>query len=275
MIKHFKANKFGRDFVIGDLHGRKDLLDIFLDQIDFQPKIDRCFSVGDLIDRGPQSFECLQLILEPWFFSVKGNHEQLIEDWMTGGPTGRWWFRNGGDWFNNLSQEDKNIVTKLLPTLQELPWLITVDNLDGSKFHIVHAELPNTTGITDETLAYEDGVRKFLLMPSGDGQVGIWGRELWGEMYANILDERAINKIRRRLEMLPHKAFNDKLSPVFSGHTIMRRPTKLLGQTNLDTAAFAEGSKSWCCLTATEPRTGKFWRIDIDGIEEVELLTVI
>ncbi|MGL9724118.1 metallophosphoesterase [Sodalis sp. (in: enterobacteria)] len=33
--------------------------------------------LGDLIDRGPQSEACLPLLENPWFRSVRGNHEQM------------------------------------------------------------------------------------------------------------------------------------------------------------------------------------------------------
>ena len=50
--KHYKLNTEGRDFVIGDLHGCYDEFLAVLADISFDTKIDRMFSVGDLIDRG-------------------------------------------------------------------------------------------------------------------------------------------------------------------------------------------------------------------------------
>jgi serine/threonine protein phosphatase 1 len=41
----------GRDFVLGDLHGTTDLLRLLMEHVAFDPKKDRLFSVGDLIDR--------------------------------------------------------------------------------------------------------------------------------------------------------------------------------------------------------------------------------
>lgn len=67
------ANSLGRDFIVDDLHGCLDLLDIELDRVGFDPAVDRLFSVGDLIDRGPDSMGCLRLLNKPWFFAVRGN----------------------------------------------------------------------------------------------------------------------------------------------------------------------------------------------------------
>lgn len=277
MINHFDVNVNGRDFVIGDLHGRFDLVKKFVTE-HMDVAVDRVFSVGDLIDRGSESFKCLRLIEEPWFFCVKGNHEQLMEDWMTGGPTGPWWFHNGGGWFYDLNETEKHSLhEEWLPTVQKLPWLITVDKRDGGKFHILHAELPDVAGITDETLACETAVQKFLLHRMGDGEAGIWGRDLWGYLYGVDITDHQLAKLRRGFAISSPQQFNDKLSTIFSGHTTMRRPTKILGQVNLDTGAFREGSSKspWACLTVTEPETNRFWRVDSDGIEEVELLVIV
>lgn len=73
-LKRLAANSAGRDFVVGDLHGQYDLLMGELDRAGFDRDTDRLICVGDLVDRGPQSVECLSLLREPWFFAVLGNH---------------------------------------------------------------------------------------------------------------------------------------------------------------------------------------------------------
>ena len=60
----------GRDFVVGDIHGHYDLLKTELKTVGFDKQKDRLFSVGDIIDRGPKSEECLTLLDQPWFFMV-------------------------------------------------------------------------------------------------------------------------------------------------------------------------------------------------------------
>ena len=52
-------NDRGRDFVVGDLHGCYDALMRQLDARGFDPAADRLLSVGDLVDRGPDSRRCL------------------------------------------------------------------------------------------------------------------------------------------------------------------------------------------------------------------------
>lgn len=46
-----------------------------LDDIGFDYVNDRLFSVGDLVDKGPEFETCLSLLKESWFLSVLGNHD--------------------------------------------------------------------------------------------------------------------------------------------------------------------------------------------------------
>ena len=77
--KVFPANRMGRDFVIGDIHGCYDDVMRLLSFVQFNRYNDRLFSVGDLIHRGDKSEECLSLLKESWFFSALGNHD-VLED---------------------------------------------------------------------------------------------------------------------------------------------------------------------------------------------------
>jgi len=95
-------NKLGRDFVVGDIHGHIDLFHEELSREGFDPIKDRVFSVGDLIDRGPDSLACLDLLNEPWFHAVRGNHEQMMIEWATGEGFPDW-KSEFGDWLEGLS----------------------------------------------------------------------------------------------------------------------------------------------------------------------------
>lgn len=68
----------GRTFVIGDLHGELDKLYEAMEHVDFNYDEDLIISVGDLVDRGPNSLECFNLVYKSWFKSVRGNHEQFF-----------------------------------------------------------------------------------------------------------------------------------------------------------------------------------------------------
>ena len=77
-VQYLPLNTLGKDYVIGDLHGCYVLLILLLHQVKFNPNVDRLISVGDLVDRGNNSLECFNLLNRPWFYSVLGNHEDLL-----------------------------------------------------------------------------------------------------------------------------------------------------------------------------------------------------
>ena len=64
-------------YVVGDIQGCYDPLRRLLDLIQFDPAQDRLWSVGDLVNRGPQSLETLRFLksLDTSFTGVLGNHD--------------------------------------------------------------------------------------------------------------------------------------------------------------------------------------------------------
>lgn len=128
------ANTLGRDFVVGDIHGYFSTLQEKLIEIGFDESKDRLFSVGDLIDRGPDSLLVLEWLDKPWFFAVRGNHEQLLIDSHYGNRASyHCHFMHGGEWFYDLSPEDQ---TRYCQRLDTLPYVIEID----SKYAIIHGE---------------------------------------------------------------------------------------------------------------------------------------
>lgn len=134
----------GRDFILPDLHGRRDELEDLLKARGFSRTRDRLFSVGDLIDRGAQSIECLELLGEPWFFSVLANHECMMLSALCGresrlhGPVD--WFKNGGAWFADLSREAKDRLARTLAHVIQQPLVRVVPHAAGT-FNVAHAML--------------------------------------------------------------------------------------------------------------------------------------
>jgi serine/threonine protein phosphatase 1 len=136
-----KKNLNGRDFVVGDIHGHLALLQSELEIVGFDKSKDRLFSVGDLIDRGPNSLQCLSLIFEPWFFAVRGNHEQMMFDALQGENDRmlELWMVNGGAWMNSvdigLLRALSEKAESMMPVWMEL-------ESEGGLVGIVHAEPP-------------------------------------------------------------------------------------------------------------------------------------
>ncbi|QRG69496.1 metallophosphoesterase family protein [Brevibacillus choshinensis] len=92
-------------YFVSDIHGQNQAFQKALQEASFSPmKNDHLYVIGDMIDRGPQSKEVLLGLMElrqqypQQVFLIKGNHEQMFEDWLTGRGNAENYLRfNGGD----------------------------------------------------------------------------------------------------------------------------------------------------------------------------------
>lgn len=141
--KYYKKNEKGKDYVVGDIHGEFLKLEEKLKSINFNPKTDRLFSVGDLTDRGSSSISVLDWINRKWFIPVKGNHEDMLikvsKTIFT--ETAVSFYHNGGKWFFDI---DKKKQKKIANYYKTFPTTITVDTINGP-IGIVHADCPTPT----------------------------------------------------------------------------------------------------------------------------------
>jgi len=165
-VKHFPVNAHGRDYVVGDIHGEFKGLEQALADQGFDPRVDRLFSVGDLIDRGADSPAALTWLGKPWFHAILGNHEEMALDASGNADTFYWWTRvNGGEWW--LAQ-DEGLRRRMLQAFRPLPLAMEVD-IAGGSIGIVHADLP--AGLT-----WGQFVKR---LTKGDAKVretALWGR---------------------------------------------------------------------------------------------------
>ena len=117
------AHHYRHIWVVGDIHGEYQLLQSRLHQLSFCPETDLLISVGDNIDRGPESLNVLRLLNQPWFTPVKGNHEAMALDAFATGD-GNMWLASGGDWFFDLNDSEQQEAIDLLLKFHHLPHII-------------------------------------------------------------------------------------------------------------------------------------------------------
>lgn len=210
MIQKHEANTQGRDFFVGDIHGQYRLLQDAMQRVSFDKSVDRMFSVGDLIDRGSDSFDCLSLAFEPWFYGVRGNHEMLAHDALIAENDGDWlkndlWMINGGTWV--LSENALEVRQILGEALRYLPYAREV-KVAGKRIGMVHAEPP------EDWLLIEMAGRAYK-------QEMVWGR----------------TRIKKQ-DTTPVGG----IDAVVVGHTIVREPAWLGNVFYIDTGAFHTGN---------------------------------
>ncbi|WP_223458250.1 MULTISPECIES: metallophosphoesterase [unclassified Pseudomonas] len=214
-VKRFAANTAGRDFAVGDIHGHFTRLQTALDKVCFEPSVDRLFSVGDLIDRGPESLDVDEWLLrKPWFHAVRGNHEQMAIDSHAAGRVSdecSMHFINGGDWFYGLSSIEQDCYTSIL---RDLPLVIEVETAHGL-IGIVHADVP---------------------------------RGSWGEMISALSGSEfeadhvaAMLLWSRRRITEENQSGVDGVRAVIVGHTPLSQPVVLGNVYHIDTAGWKHG----------------------------------
>lgn len=174
-VQYFDHNFMGQDYIVGDLHGCLQDLFILLNHVKFDRTKDRLFSVGDLVDRGPDSMGCLQLLREQWFFAVLGNHEQMMLDALkhkhSYSDQLNHWLINGGIWHKSENELD---LADICDYVKELPLVIVIGKDSDNRINIVHAELyrdKNQDSATDEDVDdwYFDEINETNM---------VWGRQI-------------------------------------------------------------------------------------------------
>lgn len=137
-VRSFPRNEWGRDYVVGDIHGCFRQLQRRLERLAFDPSRDRLFSVGDLLDRGPDSLATLRWLQYPWFHCCLGNHEAMLlslaGDWRAHPD---WFLFNGGQWWFELEDAQR---AQVLEALLPLPFALEVATAWG-QVAIVHADV--------------------------------------------------------------------------------------------------------------------------------------
>ena len=123
MVKVWNKEIKGKLYAVGDIHGCYNLLMSRLEEINFDFENDLLVAVGDLVDRGNQNVECIELLSKPWFTSVRGNHEDLCIWGLKDRAAMKCHMENGGEWFYELSVEDQFQIAK---TFSELPIALEV-----------------------------------------------------------------------------------------------------------------------------------------------------
>ncbi len=224
--------------VVGDIHGGLKALQQVLERANVTTN-DQIIFLGDYVDgwsESPQVLDYLiQLNLTHNCIFLRGNHDDLLLDWLQDNKDNRQWYQHGGESTvlayrsYNSSQKSKHI--HFLKSLKNY-------HLDQQNRLFVHAGFTNLNGIE-----YEYFDKMFY-----------WERTLW-EMAVCLNKSIATSSIfyPRRL-----KLYNE----IFIGHTPVTKlgfetPTQMANVWNIDTGAAFLGK-----LSVMDIETKQFWQSD-------------
>jgi len=222
-------SRVSRLYVIGDIHGRSDLLDHMVAAIkrDLGPHpSDESLTVtlGDYVDRGPDSRGVIErLMRNPFsmpYVALRGNHEQLFVSFLTTPSVGPTWRELGGletlhsygvavgSWMMGKSFEEAAQAFRAAVPESHLKFLLSLKNsLTVGNYFICHA-----------------GVRPGVPLDRQQAEDLLWIREGF------LASKKSFGKI------------------VVHGHTPCEQPEILPNRINVDTGAYATGRLT--CLVA-------------------------
>lgn len=226
LIRRFARNESGRDLIVGDVHGCFGKLRAALEAVGFDPdEGDRLFSVGDLVDRGPESAEALEWLGQPWFAAVAGNHEDMAAGFCADLVPRDLYAMNGGAWLIGMTPAER---LPFADACAALPVAIELETAAGLVC-LVHADCPRPTW---------SGFRAALEAGGSEaehvGEMARWSRDRIGTG-----DRVGVPDVRA----------------VVVGHTPVERPVALGNVYHIDTGAWLQGGQSPRVFTILDAAT--------------------
>ena len=213
IIKILVNPNYNSVYIVGDIHGSYSLLmqELYLKNFDFDNDLLIC--TGDIIDRGTENLECISLLDQKWFLTVRGNHEEMCIRGQYDPKMKDMHARNGGAWFYRQFQKTQQ---KIIDRLVDLPLVIEV-LLSNKKIGIIHADID----IHDWNAFKHD-------IAQGDYKIsGV------SSAYANALWGRG--RIRQHSA---HYDVVENIDEIYLGHTIVKEHTQIDNCHYIDVGSF-------------------------------------
>jgi serine/threonine protein phosphatase 1 len=214
-----------RTFAIGDIHGGLKALKQLLTRADVTSS-DTLIFLGDYVDGWSDSPQVLSFLIDLGqkmnCIFIKGNHDDLLLQWLDSSRDNREWYKHGGEStvmaYTKISLQEKQ---------QHIIFLKSLKNyyIDRQNRLFVHAGFTNLHGIEMEYFP----------------RLCFWDRTLWETALA--LDksiEKTSPRYPRRLK---------RYIEIFIGHTPVTqvgetKPTQMANVWNVDTGAAFKGKLS-------------------------------
>ena len=226
----------GRTLVIGDIHSGLKALQQVLEKAEVTTQ-DTLLFLGDYVDGWSDAVETINFLLElnttHQCIFLRGNHDELCYDWLTGAADNPTWFMHGGEAtansYKNIDRATKDIHLKFYEGLINY-------HLDDGERLFLHAGFTNLKGVEHEYFP----------------KTFYWDRTLW-ELALSLDPDLKENNPHYPKRLMQYKE-------IYIGHTPVTRIGKTTPQNaanvwNIDTGAAFKGP-----LTILDVDTKKYWQ---------------
>lgn len=249
-----------RTLVIGDIHGNYSALLECLERCAFNNDKDQLIQIGDVVDGGEQSFECVEKLLTIRnLIALKGNHDQWFLEWITTGEHPAQWTYGGRAtlWsYSKLVGKEKHIASfglssKVALNPQDIP---LAHRMFFENQKLYHIDSKNRLFVHAGFNRHQD----FFLQPKENY---FWDRDLWMQAMEWLAKVKQTHR-REPFEM------KNEFHEIFIGHTQTMywdtdRPMKANNIINIDTGARHNGK-----LTIMDVETKQYWQSETIFTEE-------
>lgn len=172
-------------YTIADLHGRFDLLEQAMLSIEHHANGEHTIiTLGDYIDRGPQSKEIINKLMElqakgfpqkDRLICLQGNHESMAVETITRKLNHSWWLSNGGDRTLESYNSRWPYSIGFVPE-EHVKWMASLPLYFETEKHVfVHAGISDNTPLAEQQHhVRSDGATIFQWMLYGSSDYGGW-----------------------------------------------------------------------------------------------------
>lgn len=226
-----KKNK-QRIFTLGDIHGELNKLKSCLEKVNFDYDNDVLIQLGDIVDRGPDSYGCVEELLKiKNLIAIQGNHDEVWFNYFANDQLNHLWKEGGLQTYESYKKAGKEPMVHFDFFNSQLKYYI-----DDERRYFVHGGFNRHHAIDEQPNA----------------TVYTWDRDLW--MAALSYESMRNNKYSFKIYGKPKE--------IFIGHT----PTTLWGSKiplqaanihNIDTGC---GKGEEGLLTIMNVETKEFWQ---------------
>ena len=233
-----------KTYIIGDIHGMYDKLIACLQAVNFDYNNDTLIQLGDVVDRGPKSFECIEELLKiKNLIAIKGNHDHEFHEGLKTGS------------YNLFTQGAKETCMSYIRNLDigdsTIPEDLSFYHIPTNHYNFFISLLPYYIDKDNNLFIHGGYNRHYLIEEEKDIEVFWWDRDLLhsARSYATM----------KHNEEHPFKMKNN-FKNVFIGHTPVQyfnetTPQKYANIWLLDTGA---GKSSSGTVTIMDLETKEF-----------------